>query len=161
MSNKSSMILFVALALLATACGGGTAAEDAWSRGGIEGRNSAVYLDLSSGDGDTLLAVSVPADVAADAQLHETVMTDTEDMSGDDLSNDVSEDDPEAMGGMTMWPLDELQIPAGETVTFEPGGYHVMLVDLVESLAPGDVFDLTLEFETAGRVTVQVEVREE
>ena len=53
---------------------------------------------------------------------------------------------------------DGLAIPAGESVALAPGGYHLMLVDPVEPLQAGDRIPLTLEFETAGSVAVELAV---
>jgi copper(I)-binding protein len=59
-----------------------------------------------------------------------------------------------------MQPVDgPLPIPAGETVSLEPGGLHMMLVNLTDDNVVGDVFELTLEFEQAGEVTIEVPVR--
>lgn len=66
----------------------------------------------------------------------------------------------EEEGVMAMRPLAEgVEVPAGGEVALEPGGYHVMLVGLTEDLTNGLTFDLTLEFQTAGEVTVPVSVR--
>lgn len=51
-----------------------------------------------------------------------------------------------------------LPIPAGETVTLAPGGYHVMFMDLAGPLAEGDAIDLTLRFERAGEVALTMPV---
>ncbi len=62
-------------------------------------------------------------------------------------------------GVMTMRPLpDGLEIPAGETVELEPGGHHLMLVGLTGDLTPGETFELTLEFEHAGKVMIEVAI---
>ncbi|MBB4004897.1 MAG: copper chaperone PCu(A)C [Aurantimonas endophytica] len=53
---------------------------------------------------------------------------------------------------------DGLDIPAGETVALAPGGYHLMLIDPVEPLKAGARVPLTLEFETAGPVEVELAV---
>ena len=45
---------------------------------------------------------------------------------------------------MTMRAVDELPLPAGKTVELKPGGYHVMLIDLVKPLAAGDKVPVTL-----------------
>jgi periplasmic copper chaperone A len=73
-------------------------------------------------------------------QLHETTMTDG--------SMSMSEVD----GGIT--------IPAGEGVTLEPGGLHVMCMNVTEPLEVGDTVDLELEFAEAGTVAVTAEIRE-
>ena len=61
---------------------------------------------------------------------------------------------------MTMQPVDSIELPAGEEVSLEPGGYHIMLLDLVAPLEVGDTFDIVLTFENAGEVTVTAEVRD-
>lgn len=47
-----------------------------------------------------------------------------------------------------------LEIPPGETVRLEPGGYHVMFMGLARPLAAGETFAGTLVFERAGEVPV-------
>ncbi|PWV90431.1 copper chaperone PCu(A)C [Phyllobacterium myrsinacearum] len=49
-----------------------------------------------------------------------------------------------------------LAIPAGESVKLTPGGYHLMLMDVAEPLKEGQVSKLTLKFEKAGPVTIDV-----
>ncbi len=47
-----------------------------------------------------------------------------------------------------------LEIKPGETVTFKPGGYHLMFMGLKHQLMQGQHFKATLEFEKAGKVDV-------
>ena len=54
--------------------------------------------------------------------------------------------------------VDGLPIPAGETVTLMPGGYHVMLMDLKRPLKQGETVTVTLRFEKAGAVTLPLAV---
>jgi copper(I)-binding protein len=62
-------------------------------------------------------------------------------------------------GVMQMRPLaDGLEIPAGGRVELKPGGYHVMLIGLTESLTPGATYELTLTFATAGELVLTVPV---
>jgi copper(I)-binding protein len=49
-------------------------------------------------------------------------------------------------------------VPAGQTVEMAPGGYHGMLMGLTATLAEGDIFPVTLTFQNAGEVVVNVEV---
>ncbi len=51
-----------------------------------------------------------------------------------------------------------LAIPAGATVALEPGGYHVMFMDLAAPLAAGERVTATLRFEQAGPVTLTFDV---
>ncbi len=133
----------------------------------------AAYMSISASDGDQLVGVSVPASVAARAEIHEmvsadTAMNDSMDMSAtdDDMdhSMDDSNDDDEMamdMGAMVMQQIMALDLPAGETVNLEPGGYHVMLIDLAEPLVEGESFEVTLDFAEAEDLTVEVVVRTE
>jgi copper(I)-binding protein len=48
-----------------------------------------------------------------------------------------------------------VQIKPGETVTFKPGGYHIMLVDLKQQLQQGQTVEATLKASDGSTVTVQ------
>ncbi|MCP3856572.1 MAG: copper chaperone PCu(A)C [Actinomycetia bacterium] len=79
-----------------------------------------------------------------------------------DMDMDAEGDGEMDMGGaMTMQEVASIPVAAGETVAFQPGGLHVMMLGLVEPLEVGDEFDITLTFANAGDVVVTVEVREE
>lgn len=97
----------------------------------------AVYFDVRvTGAGDALVAAAT--EIADDAQLHEIATVD-----GSAMMREVA-------GGIAIAP--------GGSVSLRPGGYHVMLLGVAEVPAPGETFALTLEFERAGRVTVDVAV---
>ena len=99
----------------------------------------AVYLviDNSTEQGDGLIGAS--SDAANVTEIHLSKM--------------------DAQGTMTMERQDLIGIPAGETISLEPGGLHVMLMNLVRDLNVGDKFELTLEFQRAGDVSIEVEVK--
>lgn len=59
---------------------------------------------------------------------------------------------------MRMRAIPALDIPPGQKVALAPGGYHVMLLDLKHPLAVGDKLPLTLTFEKAGTIDVEVDV---
>ncbi|MNC17203.1 hypothetical protein D3C75_650760 [compost metagenome] len=61
-------------------------------------------------------------------------------------------------GMMKMVQIPGVDIPAQGEVVFQPGGNHVMLFGLSQPLTAGEQFPLTLEFEKAGKVDVQVKV---
>ena len=101
-----------------------------------------MYLTIEGGDADTALeSVSVSTDVAAMAQIHQTVMMDD--------------------GTMGMTELPGVEVPAGETVMMVPGGVHVMLMQLSEPLELGDEIDVTLVFDNGTERVVTAEVRDE
>lgn len=61
-------------------------------------------------------------------------------------------------GLMKMQQIPAVEIPAKGEVVFQPGGNHVMLFGLGQPLKAGEEFPLSLEFEKAGKVEVQVQV---
>jgi copper(I)-binding protein len=62
-------------------------------------------------------------------------------------------------GVMRMRPVPDIPIPAGATVTLQPGGLHVMLIGLTAPLAQGGRVPLTLRFARAGEVRVVLDVQ--
>jgi copper(I)-binding protein len=54
---------------------------------------------------------------------------------------------------------DGLELPPGQSVELKPGSYHIMLVDLKQTLKEGDRIKGTLQFEKAGKVEVEYSVR--
>lgn len=57
-----------------------------------------------------------------------------------------------------MQPVEQIDVLAGGKTTLEPGGLHVVLTELTESLAMGNKFMVEIEFENAGNVEFEVEV---
>lgn len=98
--------------------------------------NGAAFLKISnSGQADRLVSAQTPA--AARTELH------THSMEG---------------GVMKMRQVEAIDVPASGTVALEPGGLHVMLFDLKAPLKEHGRIPLTLTFEKAGSVTVEVQV---
>ncbi|MEH6726861.1 MAG: copper chaperone PCu(A)C [Hyphomicrobiales bacterium] len=60
---------------------------------------------------------------------------------------------------MKMSPVpDGLEIAAGGTVELKPGSFHLMFMSITTRLNEGDVQQVTLEFEKAGKVDVDLNV---
>jgi len=120
--------------------GGQLVVRDAWVRAAPAGGTSAAYMSLTNGRvaPETLVGVGAP-DLTDSASLHQT-------------SSDAS-----GMTGMTH--TESLTVPAGGTVALEPGGFHIMLMDLKQELKPGDRVALVLTLEQAVVITVDAEVR--
>lgn len=128
---------------------------DAWARNSpAVATAGAVYLRIANATAadDRLVDVEVDAAVAAEAELHETVAA-TPSGSGMGMGSSGAP-------MMEMREVDEIEIPARSTVVLEPGGYHIMLMDLAEPLALGSRIEVTLVFEVAGEIDVTAEVRE-
>jgi len=154
------------------AAAAGVTARDAWARPSPMVQSAgAAYMELVGGaTDDELVAASVPADIAATVELHETSMAGSDDSMMDDsmmddgmMDNDMMDDgamDGDDMGGMMqMRQVSSIPVPAGTTVTLEPGGLHIMLIDLAAPLTAGQTFDMTLEFASGERLVVPVTVR--
>lgn len=67
------------------------------------------------------------------------------------------------MGTWNLQPsMDEvmqLDVPAGESIAFEPGGYHVMAMNLADTLEAGGETEVTLTFVGGDKVSFPVEIR--
>ena len=59
---------------------------------------------------------------------------------------------------MRMREVEAIDLAAKSKVELKPGGYHIMLMELKAPLKAGDKFPLTLTFEKAGDVTVEIVV---
>src|SRR6516162_11900768 len=112
--------------------------DKAWARATMQpGATGVVYLTVSNSGPAADRLVSVSSPVAAGAGLHIMLMEGTV---------------------MQMRPVDALDVKPGDTVQLKPGGLHIMLTNLKEALKQGQHFPLTLDFEKAGRVEVEVTV---
>lgn len=62
-------------------------------------------------------------------------------------------------GVMQMRRVDEIPLPAGETVHLAPGGWHLMMFDLAETPDEGENVELTLTLDNGERLTLEAPVR--
>ena len=155
-----SAAMLTALGLAAAACGGDDSAsvdvDGAWARTSpMSAEAGAAYFQISSDEADVLIGASVDPSVAGRVEIHETQM-----MSMEENDDAMEMDDGEMEMGdvMQMVEVGMVDLPAGETVSLEPGGLHIMMLDLAEPLENGDTFELTLDFETAEDQVVTVTV---
>jgi copper(I)-binding protein len=91
---------------------------------------------VNSGASDKLLKAS--ADVAKVVELHTHIM------------------DGQVM---RMRQVPDIDVAGGFETKLAPGGLHIMLIGLNAPLKEGTTFPLTLTFEKAGQVTVEVQVQ--
>jgi copper(I)-binding protein len=63
-------------------------------------------------------------------------------------------------GVMKMQAQDSIALPANGQAKLEPGGLHIMLINLRRDLKAGDKFPVTLRFQHAREMTLQVQVKE-
>jgi iron complex outermembrane receptor protein len=140
---RHSLALVATLLFIAPASGheyaiGSIRVDHPWARPAPAGLVMGVaYFTLENrgGTDDALVAASTPA--ATRVEFHQTTLAD---------------------GMARMRPLEQVALPAGKTVKVEPGGIHLMLVQLKQPLVAGVPVPLTLEFREAGKVEVQLSI---
>ena len=114
--------------------------QQPWARASIlASRPAAAYLTILNKDDRPATLVALETPVAGRAEVHRTVK-----------QGDV----------MKMVPAGPIEVPAGGSVRMEPGGYHVMLMDLERPIEVGQTFTLTLHFANASPIAVSVPVLE-
>lgn len=135
-------LMLLATAPSATAAAyrmGGLEVADPWSRPAAASTNGAGFMVLANRGpkADTLTAVETP--VAARVDIHRSSM------SG---------------GVMRMERVGSgLALAPGASVSFAPGGGHLMLVGLKRALRAGDRVPMTLVFASGARLGIEVAVR--
>jgi copper(I)-binding protein len=111
--------------------------ESAWARPTVAGQpGGGGFLTIVGGSTADRL-VSASSDLAQSVQLH------TMSMEG---------------SVMHMREVPAIDVPAGKTVQLSPGGYHLMFDGLKQPLTLGEHVPLTLHFEKAGDVKVDMQV---
>ena len=127
----------VALASLSACQPAETTVDGAWVRlPAVAGQPGAAYFKIRGGKADTLVAVSAP--FALRTEMHES-------MKGDH-------------GMMSMAPAKDIAVPAGGTLTFAPGGKHVMLFSVGPNVKPGDTVPVTLSFASGKKIEAPAKV---
>jgi len=138
---KRITVFVLTIVFLLSSCAGqatqGVEVRDAWARPAPQGGNGAVYFTILSSEVDEL--VGVVSDIAEAAEMHESLM-----------SGDV----------MEMHQLQSVPLEAGEEVTFEPGGLHIMLIGLKQDLKTGNEFEITLQFKNEAEIKVTIPVQD-
>lgn len=91
---------------------------------------SAMYMVIENDGNQTVQLTAVETDVARVVEIHHT---------------------QNVNGLMQMRPVEAVEVPSRAEVVFEPGGYHVMLIDIQHQLEPGDEVPVTLVFGSGDR----------
>ena len=124
--------------------------EDAWARqapmmpsggqmgGHMAGGTGAVYVTLRNAGAAPDALVGASSAAAEHVELHETIQ------------------DGQVM---RMRPLAKLALPSGGVLAMKPGGYHIMLLNLKHALQAGEKVSVTLTFEHAAPLTLDVPIR--
>lgn len=112
---------------------------DSGSMGHGGGGNSAAYMRLVNTGTQADALVGASTDVAKIVEIHNVKMEN---------------------GVMSMFPVEQIEIPAGGSVDLQPGGFHVMLIDLNKDLNAGDKVDLTLKLASGKEIKVTAPVEQ-
>jgi periplasmic copper chaperone A len=138
---NQTLVYVLAIVFLLGGCAApakeGIEVREAWARPAAQGENGAVYFVIRSSEADEITGIS--SEVAEAAEMHESMM-----------NGDV----------MEMHQLQSVPIGAGEQVTFEPGGMHIMLVSLKQDVKVGDEIEIILHFKNYQDIQVSVPVRD-
>jgi len=119
------------------ACGNPAPSASATVRlAAVPGRPAAGYLTLPI-DGDRGALTSVSSPQAGRIEMHETMTSGT--MSA-------------------MRPLARIEVRDGETLSFTPGGRHLMIYGLDRRVGAGGYINLVLNFERGGAETLSAQV---
>lgn len=138
--NKT--LLAAALAALSLNALADVAVKDAWVRGTTPAQKATGgFMELTSSEDAAVVSAASPA--AGVVEVHTMKMED---------------------GVMKMRPMPRLELPAGKTVKLQPGGHHIMLMELKQQMKPGDVVPISLKVEGKDKkvqtLELKVEVRD-
>lgn len=118
---------FLASVLPSSAFAQQVSIDDAWVRATVaQQRASGAFMKITATSAMKLVGVHSP--VASIVEIHEMAMV-------GDL--------------MKMRAVKAIDLPANKPVSLEPGGYHVMLIDLKNQIKEGESVPITLVFEGA------------
>lgn len=121
-SLKKRCVVLAALLTLAGAAQAQVDVQQAWIRATVPQQKTAgAFMQLTSASDARLVGASTP--LAGSAEIHAM------EMKGN---------------LMRMHAVDGVDLPAGKSVNFASGGYHIMLLDLKRQLKAGDSVPLTL-----------------
>ena len=133
----AASFLLAAGIVLAHSAAAQVSVTDAWVRGTVAGQKATgAFMQLKSPTDIALVDAASPA--AKIVEIHEMKMEG---------------------GMMKMRAVEKLPLPAGKAVELKPGGYHVMLMDLVQPLKEGDAVPLKLTFEDKAGKKQTLEVK--
>ncbi|MBB4615573.1 copper chaperone PCu(A)C [Novosphingobium taihuense] len=103
----------------------------------VPGTPGAAYFTVSQGTGAPRRIVSVYVEGAERAEMHET--------------KDVN-------GVSKMEQVKDVPIESGKSVQFKPGGLHVMLFDVGDTLKAGSTTELTITLDNGDKVSVPARI---
>lgn len=137
MKNTALMLLLISAALPLRA-EWAIDVHDAWIRHMSGDRPMAGYFVMDNKGNEDRRLVGAASVAFGAVHIHQTVETD---------------------GTASMRPVESVTVPKSGRIEFQPGGYHLMLMQRQKELEVGDQVPVTLEFEDGGSQSVVFTVK--
>ena len=113
--------------------------REAWIQEGPPSQKiTAAFMLIENHNAAEISLLSASTDAARVVELHEMLIEE---------------------GMMRMRKVDAIKVPAGGVVKLEPGGYHLMVIDLNRELKAGAEVRVTLRFSNRVEKTINVPVK--
>lgn len=100
----------------------------------VKGNPGVAYFTLANSDAKAVALAAVTVDGAGKAEMHQT-------------------------SGGQMGPVDRVEVDPNASVSFAPGGLHVMLFDLDPKLTVGSSTELTLTFADGDKLSAPIAIK--
>jgi protein SCO1 len=119
----------------------GITVSDGWARASnAVWQITSAYVTIANGTANEVALIGATSPAAKTVEIHEMAMT------GESMS---------------MRKVDQIAIPPRGTAQLQPGGSHLMLIDLTRDLRAGETVELTLRFDDGTIKTIDAHVRSE
>jgi hypothetical protein len=133
-----SICAVLLLAAVPAVADGSLSVSDAWIRAMPAGIPSGGYFTLHNGTAKDVVLTGASTPACGSLMLHKSEMT----------------------GGMSsMHHVDEVNVPAGGSIAFAPGGYHLMCMQATAAITPGAHVAVTLSFKDGSKLFASFPVR--
>lgn len=140
--NIRTITIASLVVLAACSSAGEITVTDPWGRPSPAMADAAAfYMEIDNATDTDVTLIAASTNACGVVELHESSMNDD---------------------GVMMMAEQEagIAVPAGSATTLEPGGLHVMCLQMTDPLAVGDSIDVELEFDDGTSESVVVEIRE-
>ncbi|MHC8946383.1 copper chaperone PCu(A)C [Advenella incenata] len=133
----NALVALLSTFIVASTAYAQVAVDAPWVRATVAQQTSTgAFMRLTAKSDSKLVGAASP--VAEHVELHKMTM-----------ENDI----------MKMRQIPELALVAGQPVALEPGGYHIMLINLNKQISEGNVIPMTLTFENKDGNRTQMQIQ--
>ena len=137
---RAALLVAVAFSCVAgTSWGQQVEVSRAWVRAAVPGQNATgAFMEITAATDASLVGAASP--VARSVEIHEMA-----------IEGNV----------MKMRAVAKVDLPAGKTVEFKPGAYHIMLLGLTKPLAAGESVPIELTLRAKDQKTSKLKLNAE